>query len=228
MTCVSLHVAGCKYRGVKIDAYENTRKCGELKLYFSPSARGWKKKKKKNRGVKTITCGVWVYTIGPFLCHQHDTCKNKKKIYAWFSWYSITLYPTVINAITSSYKKCPTYTKRPTGFQLLYKEAHRLPIRFQLLREQMRINTHLFCILQVPTTQLSKMSIDLKFVALTADVLEICLWNANVTWNPTKKTTTRISRLLVYRVVEELQQKQQLVSLRQRRIEHEQVLLAVS
>ena len=27
------------------DAYENTWKCGELKLYFSPSAGGWKKKK---------------------------------------------------------------------------------------------------------------------------------------------------------------------------------------
>ena len=28
------------------DAYENTWKCGELKLYFSPSAGGWEKKKK--------------------------------------------------------------------------------------------------------------------------------------------------------------------------------------
>ena len=32
--------------------------------------------------------------------------------------------------------------------------------------------THLFCRLQVPTTQLAKMIIDLKFVELTADVLE--------------------------------------------------------
>ena len=32
--------------------------------------------------------------------------------------------------------------------------------------------THLHCIFQVPTTQLAKMSIDLKFVELTADVLE--------------------------------------------------------
>ena len=30
------------------DAYENTWKCGELKLYFSPSAGGWKKIKKNN------------------------------------------------------------------------------------------------------------------------------------------------------------------------------------
>ena len=33
--------------------------------------------------------------------------------------------------------------------------------------------THPFSILQVPTTQLAKMSIGLKFVELTADVLEI-------------------------------------------------------
>ena len=32
--------------------------------------------------------------------------------------------------------------------------------------------THLFYILQVPTTQLAKTSIDLKFVELTADVLD--------------------------------------------------------
>ena len=35
------------------------------------------------------------------------------------------------------------------------------------------IKTHPYSILQVPTTQLAKMSIDLKFVELTADVLEI-------------------------------------------------------
>ena len=34
-------------------------------------------------------------------------------------------------------------------------------------------------ILQVPTTQLAKMSIDLKFVELTADVLEICFQNSD-------------------------------------------------
>ena len=34
------------------------------------------------------------------------------------------------------------------------------------------IKTHPYSILQVPTTQLAKMSIDLKFVELTADVLE--------------------------------------------------------
>ena len=39
----------------------------------------------------------------------------------------------------------------------------------------LKIKTHLYCILQVPTTQLVKMSIDLKFVELTADVLGICL-----------------------------------------------------
>ena len=33
--------------------------------------------------------------------------------------------------------------------------------------------THPHSILQVPTTQLAKMSIDLKFVELPADVLEI-------------------------------------------------------
>ena len=36
-----------------------------------------------------------------------------------------------------------------------------------------RSKTHPYSILQVPTTQLAKMSIDLKFVELTADVLEI-------------------------------------------------------
>ena len=35
--------------------------------------------------------------------------------------------------------------------------------------------THPHSILQVPTTQLAKMSIDPKFVELTADVLEILL-----------------------------------------------------
>ena len=35
--------------------------------------------------------------------------------------------------------------------------------------------THPLSILQVPTTQLAKMSIDPKFVELTADVLEIFL-----------------------------------------------------
>ena len=35
------------------------------------------------------------------------------------------------------------------------------------------IKTHPYSMLQLPTTQLAKMSIDLKFVELTADVLEI-------------------------------------------------------
>ena len=35
------------------------------------------------------------------------------------------------------------------------------------------IKTHPYTTLQVPTTQLAKMSIDVKFVELTADVLEI-------------------------------------------------------
>ena len=34
------------------------------------------------------------------------------------------------------------------------------------------MKTHLYSILRVPTTQLAKMSIGLKFVELTADVLE--------------------------------------------------------
>ena len=37
--------------------------------------------------------------------------------------------------------------------------------------------THIRSILQVPTTQLANMSIDPKFVELTADVLEILLYN---------------------------------------------------
>ena len=41
--------------------------------------------------------------------------------------------------------------------------------------------THPHSILQVPTTQLAKMSIDPKFVELTADVLEIFLKNTNDT-----------------------------------------------
>ena len=36
------------------------------------------------------------------------------------------------------------------------------------------IKTHPYIILQVPTTQLAKMSTDLKFVELTADVHGIC------------------------------------------------------
>ena len=40
------------------------------------------------------------------------------------------------------------------------------------------IKTHPCSILQVPTTQLAKMSIDLKFVELTADVLEIFFINS--------------------------------------------------
>ena len=47
------------------DAYENTWKCGELKLYFSSSAGGLKKKKKsrtvpqvaKGGGVQVV-CGI--------------------------------------------------------------------------------------------------------------------------------------------------------------------------
>ena len=39
----------------------------------------------------------------------------------------------------------------------------------------LRKNSPTWYILQVPTTQLAKMSIDLKFVELTADVLEIFL-----------------------------------------------------
>ena len=35
--------------------------------------------------------------------------------------------------------------------------------------------THIDSILQIPTTQLAKMSIDPKFVALTADVLKLFL-----------------------------------------------------
>ena len=42
-------------------------------------------------------------------------------------------------------------------------------------KRSLRIKTHSYSILQVPTTQLAKMSIDLKFVELTADVLEIFL-----------------------------------------------------
>ena len=37
------------------DAYENTWKCGELKLYFSPSAGGLKKKKKTSIGKEKTT-----------------------------------------------------------------------------------------------------------------------------------------------------------------------------
>ena len=40
-----------------------------------------------------------------------------------------------------------------------------------------QIKAHPYGILQVPTTQLAKMSIDLKFVELTAEVLEIIFIN---------------------------------------------------
>ena len=49
------------------DAYENTWKCGELKLYFSPSAGGWKKKKKKKCHLWTVFrreyCDVWIIPV---------------------------------------------------------------------------------------------------------------------------------------------------------------------
>ena len=43
----------------KHDAYENTWKCGELKFYFSPSAGGLKKKRKKKERVRhpSVRCG---------------------------------------------------------------------------------------------------------------------------------------------------------------------------
>ena len=46
---------GCESSGVKSthDAYENTWKCGELKLYFSPSAGGLKKNKNKQTNKHT-------------------------------------------------------------------------------------------------------------------------------------------------------------------------------
>ena len=37
------------------DAYENTWKCGELKLYFSPSAGGYKKIRKESCDERNIT-----------------------------------------------------------------------------------------------------------------------------------------------------------------------------
>ena len=49
------------------------------------------------------------------------------------------------------------------------------PTHKKIRLENKQIKTHLYCMLQVPTTQFAKMSIDLKFVELTADVLEICL-----------------------------------------------------
>ena len=45
----------------------------------------------------------------------------------------------------------------------------RIPLN--LMRKQIG-KTHSYSILRVPTTQLAKMSIDLKFVKLTADILE--------------------------------------------------------
>ena len=74
---------GCESNWVKSphDSYENTWKCGELKLYFStPSAGGWKKKKKKSWTVVVglVHCAltrivqittwivwvIWIYTEG--------------------------------------------------------------------------------------------------------------------------------------------------------------------
>ena len=44
---------------------------------------------------------------------------------------------------------------------------------FVLLKNKhLTIKTHSFSILPVPTTQLAKMNIDLKFVEFTADVLD--------------------------------------------------------
>ena len=54
------------------------------------------------------------------------------------------------------------------------KRLH-LNIDYSYKKQKIRhlpIKTHPHGILRVPTTQLAKMSIDLKFVKLTADVLE--------------------------------------------------------
>ena len=45
----------------------------------------------------------------------------------------------------------------------------------KIINTTLQIKTHLYCTLQVPTTQLAKMSIDLKFVELTAEILEFFL-----------------------------------------------------
>ena len=56
----------------------------------------------------------------------------------------------------------PTESKNTNTNDYRGQKLGRLPIK-----------THPYSILQVPTTQLAKMSIGLKFVEITADVLEI-------------------------------------------------------
>ena len=65
--CTSIHYYGCESNWVKSthDAYENTRKCGELKLYFSPSAGDKKKKKKNYYTTTTITTVLLCYILPP-------------------------------------------------------------------------------------------------------------------------------------------------------------------
>ena len=58
-----------------------------------------------------------------------------------------------------------------------------------------RSKTHPYSILQVPTTQLAKMSIDLKFVELTADVLKIFLIKYRYETTKHEKQTTQRKRL---------------------------------
>ena len=65
------------------------------------------------------------------------------------------------------------------AIMICHEQIHPCMYVFVFLTEQYDPShyekTHPHGILQVPTTQLAKMSIDLKFVELTADVLEIFL-----------------------------------------------------
>ena len=64
--------------------------------------------------------------------------------------------------LINSCTKSPTFSKNTSTYHYSGRKIGPLPIK-----------THPYSILQVPTTQLAKMSIDLKFVELAADVLEI-------------------------------------------------------
>ena len=63
------------------DAYENTWKCGELKLYFSPSAGGWKKKKKKDKGTRGEEEEAQQYSWGRVQTFEwNKTARPKRKL----------------------------------------------------------------------------------------------------------------------------------------------------
>ena len=86
---------GCESNWVKSihDAYENTWKCGELKLYFSPSAGGYKKKKKKSNAfckAQFVSKSFWVdltaqlyYVFFHVYIYMKKNCTERRVTIRW-------------------------------------------------------------------------------------------------------------------------------------------------